>query len=54
MSAIITDIGLIVTGAFGWAGEAVDFITSNPLVMLFIGLPVVGLGIGFLMRLVRG
>lgn len=54
MAAIITDIGLIVTGAFTWAGEAVGFVTDNPLVMLFVGLPVVGLGIGFFMRMVRG
>lgn len=53
MEAILTMIGLVVTEAFSWAGEAVTFITAQPLVMLFVGLPIVGLGIGFVMRLVR-
>jgi hypothetical protein len=54
MEAILTMIGLVVTEAFEWAAAAVTFIVAQPLVMLFVGLPVVGLGIGFVMRLVRG
>ncbi len=54
MATILTDIGLIVTEALSWAGEVVTFVVSNPLVLLFVGLPVVGLGIGFVTRLVRG
>jgi hypothetical protein len=54
MSTIVGEVSTVVTAAFGWAGEAVEFIVANPLVMLFVALPIVGLGIGFLMRLVRG
>lgn len=54
MAEIIAMISAVVTEAFVWAGQAVTFITENPLIMLFVGLPVVGLGIGFVMRLVRG
>ena len=54
MSAILSDVGLVVTEGFSWAGDAVAFIVANPLVMLFVALPLVGLGIGFLTRLIRG
>ena len=54
MRTILGDVSSVDTAAFSWAGEAVEFIVANPLVMLFVALPIVGLGIGFLMRLVRG
>lgn len=53
MGAIITDVGSVVTGAFSWAGSAVTFITSNPLILLMFIIPLVGLGIGFVKRLVN-
>lgn len=52
MGDLITTIGLVVTGAFVWAGEAVEFITENPLILLMFVIPLVGLGIGFVKRLV--
>lgn len=50
LSSILTDIGSIVTSAVSWMGSIVTFITSNPLVLMFVVLSVVGLGIGLLRR----
>lgn len=50
LASILTDIGSIVTSAVSWMGSIVTFITSNPLVLMFVVLSVVGLGIGLLRR----
>lgn len=52
--AIILSINEVVTGAIGWAGQFVDFVTSNPLVLMFVTFGLIGTGIGVLMRLIRG
>ena len=68
MSAIITAIGQLVTGAIGWmqaflysitggtigtGNDAVTY-TGSPLLMVFVvALPLVGLGIGLLSRLIK-
>lgn len=54
MDAIITAITALVTGMVGWMGQMVTFITANPLVLAFTLVSFVGLGIGGLMRLIRG
>lgn len=53
MSAILADVGLIVTAATGWMGSFVDFITENPICLLAIILPVSGIAIGFIKRLLN-
>lgn len=50
MSAIIADIGLVVTGAVSWMGQVVTFITENPLVLMGVIIGFVGLGVGLLRR----
>lgn len=51
MSAILTDIGSVVTSSMTWAGEVVTFIGSHPLVELGVILGFVGLGVGLLSRI---
>lgn len=51
MSAILADISSIVTSSVSWMGQFIDFVTSNSLVLLFVLVPVVGLGVGLLRRL---
>ena len=46
-------IGELFTAAMGWAGEVVTMIGNNPLLLFFICLPLVGLGIGIVKRLIR-
>lgn len=53
-SAIIAEISTVVTGAIGWAGQFVTFVTENPLVLMFVTFGLIGTGIGILMRLMRG
>lgn len=54
MSTILTAVSSIVTAAIGWMGDFVSAITStgNELILLFVVIPVVGLGIGLLKRLI--
>lgn len=52
MGAILADIELIGTTALTMAGSAVEFITSNPLVLAFSLFGFVGLGIGIVRRLI--
>lgn len=51
IATIITDVGSLVTGAVSWIGSFVGVITSNPLLMIFAILSLVGLGVGLLKRL---
>ena len=51
MSAILTDIGSIVTSAITWMTSFATFVTGNPLVLVFVLIPLVGLGIGLFRRL---
>lgn len=52
MGAILSDVTLIGSTALTMAGEAVTFITSNPLVLCFSLFGFVGLGIGIVRRLI--
>lgn len=52
LASILTDIGSIVTQALSWAGDVVDFIVENPLIFVFVGVALVGLGIGMVKRMV--
>ena len=54
MSTIITAITSLVTGAISWTTSYLTLISGNDVLMLFcICLPLVGLGIGVIRRLVR-
>lgn len=52
ISTILTSVGTVVTQAVTWAGDIVDFIGENPLIMVFVSIPLVGLGIGMVRRLI--
>ncbi len=54
MASIITAITSLVTGAISWTTSYLTLITGNDVLILFcIALPLVGLGIGVIRRLVR-
>lgn len=50
-SAIIGNVGSIVSGSVGWIGAFVNAITEHPLLFLFALIPIVGFGVGLLKRL---
>jgi len=55
MAGLITNIGLIVTAAIGWVTSYVGMVTAtgNEVLLLFTVIPLVGLGIGLLKRLIN-
>lgn len=53
MEAILTDIGAVFTQAISWAGTVGTTIVSTPLLMVFVSIPLVGLGVGLFRRLIN-
>jgi len=51
MGDVLSSVSSVVTASIGWIGEYVSVITSTPLLLLFTTIPLVGLGIGLLRRL---
>lgn len=41
----------LVTDVFSIAGQAISFVTENPLLLLFFAAPIVGIGIGVIKKL---
>lgn len=54
MAALITAAGDIVTAGIAWMGEFITAInaTGNELLLLFILVPLVGLGVGLIKRVI--
>lgn len=50
LANIISSVGEIVTAAMTWATSAVNFITSNPLILMFVLISLVGIGVGLVRR----
>lgn len=55
MEAILLNVGQVVTAAIEWMGDFLGVITAtgNEILLLFVIIPVVGLGIGLLQRLIN-
>lgn len=51
MTALIGDLGSIVTAVLGWVGDAVDTIVSNPFLLLTTGVLMLGAAVGIIGRL---
>lgn len=51
MSTLLADVGLVATQLFSIAGTAVTTVTSNPLLLMFFSIAVVGAGVGLFQRL---
>lgn len=52
LATILADVSSIVTSALSWASSVVTFIIANPIVMIFVLIPLVGLGIGMVRRMI--
>ncbi|PKM73898.1 MAG: hypothetical protein CVU91_02295 [Firmicutes bacterium HGW-Firmicutes-16] len=52
---LLTNAGSIVTGSISWMGSFLGTITEtgNEILLLFVLLPIVGLGIGLVKRMIR-
>lgn len=55
MAAILSAVGSMVTSAIGWAGQFLSMITAegNEILLLFVLLPLVGLGVGLTKRMLH-
>ena len=54
MSGFITNITALVTAAVDWMGQFWAEISGDPILLtVVIGIPLIGLGIGLLTRLIR-
>lgn len=61
MAAILSAVTDVVTASIGWMGDFLSVITAtnsegqftNPILLLFVIIPLVGLGIGLLKRLMN-
>lgn len=53
MQTILTDVTSIFTSVMSWLSTLVDTVTGQPLMMLFILIPVIFLGVSMFRRLLR-
>lgn len=54
MTAFLTDVGTFLTQAIAWMGDVLDVVTQNPALMVMVlGIPIAGVAIGYLSRLIR-
>lgn len=51
MAGLLTNVGLVATELFSIAGTAVTTVTSNPLLLVFFLIAIVGAGVGLFQRL---
>lgn len=53
IEVILTSVSSVVSSAVTWMGSFLSTITSNPLLLLFVIIPFVGLGVGLIRRMIR-
>lgn len=53
MEALIASVGDIFTAAIGWAGTVGQTVVNTPILLMFVVLPLVGLGVGLFKRLLK-
>lgn len=54
LTKILADVSNFIGNAFTWMGDALGTVTSEPVLFIFVvAVPLVGLGVGLLKRLIR-
>lgn len=54
IATIMSEVSAFFTGAIDWIEQVVDVVTSNPLLLIMVVcMPVAGVAIGYLKRLIR-
>jgi len=48
---MLANVGLVFTSAIGMVADVADAIVATPILLLFVVLPLVGLGVGLFKRL---
>lgn len=53
MESLIASVTTIFEAAIGWAGSVGQTVVSTPILLMFVVLPLVGLGVGLFKRLLH-
>ena len=54
MEAILPGVTTFITNALSWMEDTVSFVTTEPVLFIFVvAVPLVGLGVGLLKRLIH-
>lgn len=54
ITSLLSDVGSVVTSAFGWVADVAGAITGNTVLLLFcVAVPLCGLGVGMFSRLLH-
>lgn len=53
IASLIGNVGEIFTGAMSWAAEVGSTIVETPILLMFVIIPLVGLGVGLFKRLLN-
>ena len=53
IASLLSSVGSLFEAAMGWAAKVGTTITGNPLLLMFVIVPLVGLGVGLFKRLLR-
>lgn len=53
MEALIASVTTIFNAAIGWAGSVGKTVVDTPILLMFVVLPLVGLGVGLFKRLLH-
>lgn len=53
MEALISSVTTIFTAAIGWAATVGQTVVDTPILLMFVVLPLVGLGVGLFKRLLH-
>lgn len=54
LSTVLGYVGTFLTEALSWIGEIATYVAGNPLLFIMVfGIPIAGVGIGYLSRLIR-
>ena len=53
LKTILDAVSQVFTAAIGWVGTVADTIANEPLLLIFVVIPLVGLGVGLFKRLLN-
>ena len=54
LATVLGYVGTFLTEALSWIGEVMTYVSSNPLLFIVVfGIPIAGVAIGYLKRLIR-
>ena len=53
MTEVLAAVTSVFTAAIGWVGTVADTIAGEPLLLIFVVIPLIGLGVGLFKRLLN-